>query len=231
MKRSLIFLSVLVLGAVSCTDLNEMHQPYLDRGETIYTEKPDSLTSMNGRERVKLNWYLYSDAAITGARIYWNDEQDSTDVAYSVTAGMTNSISAMVEGLEEGSYIFNVKTMDQYGNMSVPVQVAGVSYGDEYANSLVNNRAIASNQTENDTIVFTMKSIKYDDYIDSELKFTDNSGNEQSTLLTDEDKTKFEISRADIDIAQPIYYRSLYRPLNSIDIFYTEYKLYEEDIN
>ncbi len=231
MKNFLILLSVLVLGMVSCTDINEIHQQYLDKGETIYTEKPDSLTSKNGNERVQLNWYLYSDAAITGARIYWNDQQDSTDVAYSVTAGITNSISATVTDLEEGSYIFIVKTMDEYGNMSIPVQVAGVSYGSNYANGLVNNRGIASNETENNTIVFTMKTANFDDYIDSELKFIDNSGNEQTTLLTDEDKTKFEISLDDIDVTQPIYYRSLYQPINSIDVFYTEYKLYEEDIN
>ncbi len=231
MKNFLILLSVLVLSIVSCTDLNEIHQQYLDRGELIYTEKPDSLISKNGRERIELNWYLYSDASITGARIYWNNKQDSTDVAYTVTSGTVNLISTILPDLPEGSYIFNVKTMDAYGNMSIPVQVAGVSYGDEYAAGLVNNRRIVSNETVNDTIVFTMRNVSFDDYIDSELKFTDKSGNEQTSLLADEAKTMFKISVDDIDVTQPIYYRSLYQPKNAIDTFYTEYTLYDEQIN
>ncbi|MFV0565763.1 MAG: DUF4998 domain-containing protein [Flavobacteriaceae bacterium] len=232
MRNFLILLSLSLLTIVSCTDLNEMHQPYLDRGETIYTEKPSALTSFPGHERVGLAWIMLSDVSVTGARIYWNNGQDSTDVAFTVTSGVLDTIAAIIPNIDEGSYIFNVKTMDDYGNMSVPVQVAGTAYGDLYiAGILSNNRGIASYELETDTLVFTMETVDYDDYFDSELKYTNNSGNEQTTVLTDEAKTEFEISLDDIDITQPIYYRSIYRPEDAIDVFYTDYELYDEEIN
>jgi len=225
MKTIFLILISLILF-YSCSDLNDLHQPYLDRGETIYTEKPDSLISFSGLNRVKLQWFVFSDISIKKARIYWNNKIDSLDVDLVVNSGVRDTFSTIVENIPEGGYFFEVVTLDAFGNKSVAASRSGKSLGNRYRESLDDRRILSHLQTATD-IVFKIASNSPEDYVTSEFTFIDMNGVQQKSLLIADNLTTLTIPLADIDLSKNIEYRSVYNPFgNAIDLFYTDYNEY-----
>lgn len=221
--KNILIVTLALICFYNCSEMNELHQPYLDRGETIYPAKPDSLISFSGENRIKLQWYVYSDVSIKKARIFWNNKADSLDVSITVTPSETDTISAIVENLPEGGYIFEVFNLDAYNNKSIPTTRSGKSLGDIYKSSL-NNRNILSYETMADDIVFTMSSSDPADYAYSEFKYFDTNNVEQVTQLSLDNLQTLTIPLEDIDLSKNIQYRSVYQPFdNAIDLFYTDY--------
>ena len=48
---------VLISFLVSCSDMNDLHQPYLDQGEHIYAAKVDAVVVRPGNERIQLDLF------------------------------------------------------------------------------------------------------------------------------------------------------------------------------
>jgi hypothetical protein len=205
--------------------MNDLHQPYLDRGEIIYTEKVDSLISFSGKNKIKLQWFLFSDISISKARIFWNKRTDSLDVDISVNSNIREEYSVVIDNLSEGSFSFEVFTLDDFGNRSIPVERIGKSLGDVYQSSLV-NRVISSNILDANYIQFNMSSNIPEDYVYSEFEYYFN-GEKQTTQLDISDLNSFKIAVTDIDLTKNILFRSVYLPYgNAIDTFKTEFKEY-----
>lgn len=223
-----IVLVIVIIVSYNCEDTNELHQPYLDLGETIYTEKPDSVISVSGRNRVRIQWYQYSDLTVKKGRIYWNEGTDSIDVDINIIPSQRNEVSVVINNLEESTYSFKVHSMDAVGNKSVPVRVNARVLGDIYQAGLNNRRLVSHNTTET-TITFDLSTVLYDDYVTTEVKYFDLAGNEQTTSFSEEDLTNrsITINLSEIDLTQNISYRSVYRPNgNAIDNFYSGYLNY-----
>lgn len=222
MKNILIIIVALVT-LCNCSDMNDLHQPYLDRGETIYAAKPDSLISISGLNRVKLQWFVYSDLSINKARVFWNDKKDSLDVAITVTQSETDTITTIIENLPEGGYIFEVFNLDSFENKSIPATRSARSLGDIYSSSL-NNREVLSNNTTANNFVLTMSSSDPADYIYSEFIYFDINNVEHEAKLSIDNLRTLEIPLGEIDISKNIRYRSVFQPFdNAIDLFYTDY--------
>jgi len=223
---------LLFIFIYNCSDMNDLHQPYLDRGEKTYTEKVDSLIAFTGNNRAQLQWYLLSDLSIKKARIYWNKRNDSLEVNISVTPNVRDEYSVIIDNLEEDSYLFEVFTMDVSGNISVPVSRSIRVLGDVYKSNL-DNRVISSHSQVNTNHEFTMSTNIPEDYVRSEFEYYDLNGVIQTAeLYPDEDnnpdtKDKLILSDLEIDITKYISYRSVYLPNgNAIDEFFTEYAEY-----
>ncbi|MBJ6369604.1 DUF4998 domain-containing protein [Snuella sedimenti] len=225
--RNFLIINILAIALYSCTDINDEHQEYLDKGENIYTEKPDSLIVSPGFQRAKLQWFLYSDTSIKKARVFWNAGKDSLDVNISVNPQVKNVIEVIVPNLDEGVHTFAVLTLDGFDNKSIPVSIGGRVYGSSYQSGL-SNRAITAYTNEGNSIVFKLANVFFDGYIDSELKYIDKEGLEQVIKLTDEAKTEFKIDDDGIDLNEPIYYRSIFQPQNSVDLFYSDYAQFDQ---
>jgi len=222
MKKILI-ITLAIMAFYNCSEMNDLHQQYLDEGEKIYPAKPDSLISFSGHNRLKLQWFIQSDLSIDKARVFWNDKADSLDIAITVTPGVRDTIGAVVENLPEGGYVFEVVNLDSYGNKSIPVVRSGKSLGEIYLSSL-NNRQILSYKKTSNNITFTMSSSDPADYIYSEFLYYDSNNVEVATALTLDNLQTIKISLDDIDITKNIRYRSVYQPFdNAIDLFYTDY--------
>ena len=69
---------ILAIGILSCTEMNHLHQPYLDEGETIYSSKVDSVIIRPGNMRLALDIYAPSQRAERGI-VYWNNDQNSLE--------------------------------------------------------------------------------------------------------------------------------------------------------
>ena len=161
--------------------------------------------------------------SIKGARIFWNDKADSLDIPIAVTPGVRDTIGAVVENLPEGGYVFEVVSLDSYGNKSIPVVRSGKSLGDIYISSL-NNRQILSYKTTTNNITFTMSSSDPADYVYSEFMYFDSNNIEREAKLDLDNLETIKIPLEDIDTSKNIQFRSVYQPFdNAIDLFYTEY--------
>jgi len=125
-----IFVSILSFIAlvVSCDDMNDSYQKYLDAGERIYLGKTDSLTAIPDIGKVKLIWYFNADPKIEYTVIYWNSRQDSIVHPLNRTVSGIQKDSVTIV-LEEGNYFFELVNKNSLGHRSLPVTVQGKSYG------------------------------------------------------------------------------------------------------
>ncbi|MDO5969851.1 DUF4998 domain-containing protein [Flavivirga aquimarina] len=140
LKSNTCLLCLVFLLAVlqSCSKMNDLHQPYLDEGEIVYAEKVDTVEVRPGNKRIKLDMHINTESIKT-TRIYWNNYTDSVDVDIANQRGVFDRI---IEDLNEQQYVFQFVNFDSYGNKSLPYEVLGQVYGDDFQ-SLTSNRAIS----------------------------------------------------------------------------------------
>lgn len=175
---------ILGLGMTACSKMDHTYSHFLENGEIIYTGRVDSIALFPGRNRIKISWLLISDPKVSMCRVYWNDGLDSVNVPIQRTTG-TDTISVIVDSLQEGSYNFFIYTYDQSGHSSVESDTVGQVYGSNYESSL-HTRAIRDTFWVNDTAF-----IKWYDSekgsIGSTVKYLDNNSQtrEVHTLPSD----------------------------------------------
>jgi len=134
------YISVAIL-MIACDNMNSLHEKYLKKGEGLYIGIADSITSYSGYEKIKFRWIINADPRIDHAIIYWNQRKDSQTVSISRTSEGAMWIETEITGIKEGEYLFEFVMCDNAGNVSRPVEVAGVVYGDIFIENL-RNRSI-----------------------------------------------------------------------------------------
>lgn len=127
---------ILAIGILSCTEMNHLHQPYLDEGETIYASKVDSVIIRPGNMRLALDIYAPSQRAERGI-VYWNNDQNSLEFEIE-KKNKGEAQELIISELEEGSHIFTFVLFDAYGHKSLPIEAVGTVYGEDYASALLN---------------------------------------------------------------------------------------------
>ncbi|UYQ94340.1 DUF4998 domain-containing protein [Chitinophaga horti] len=202
---------------VSCSKWDDFKKYQVD-GETLYTGKLDSIRVFSGNERVKLRGVLMPDPKIAKVRITWNDGADS--LFFPIDKGAPRLFEQTFP-VSEGVKSFRVHTFDAQGNISVPVNAIGTSYGTAYKRKLTNRNVTSAvfaggNTTINwDQIDFSIGA----QYTETEYVVNGVTLNvktpvtQASTVLTgfNTTTTKFR-------------YRTVFRPDTScIDYFYTDF--------
>lgn len=128
-----------LLWNLGCAKMDTEFRDFFNDDEIIYTGAVGEVINSPGNLRTELKWKASSDPSIVKYVIYWNEKEDSVVVN---VAGKTDSIKAMITGLDEYSYAFTIHSFDAKGNRSIPREVNNVKvYGNAYTNSLL-NRAI-----------------------------------------------------------------------------------------
>jgi hypothetical protein len=142
-KIQAILAGLFFLALASCGDILEDIQPYLDRGETIYVGKLDSIKVFPGKNRIKITGNMPYGFTQVKCRIQWvspSGKRDSTE--FPVTRNTPGeSVEFILDKLEEGQHDFIVTTHDATGNSSIRIEANGYSYGDIYQ-SILENRKI-----------------------------------------------------------------------------------------
>lgn len=173
MKMMIKYIVVLcTLCFAACTDMNSLHEKYLEKGEYIYTGVIDSLKSFPGYERVKFSWEINADPRITQTVIYWRNKTDSVVIEVNRTASGNLPLETLLE-FPEGSYIFEFVTKDDYGNKSLTVQKTVEVYGEKYI-QLLKTRGIKSliAKPEN-SVLITLSDIEDTNILHTLLQYTD----------------------------------------------------------
>ncbi len=125
-----------VIFTYSCEKMEDFHYKYIKDGEIIYTTKVDSVETFAGRNRIMLTGILANASNVNEVMFYYNDDNDSLLFNYSQENDV-DTLSYILEGLEEKSYSFNIYTKDDEGNHSIKVIAFGTAYGDLYEASLL----------------------------------------------------------------------------------------------
>jgi len=215
-KFVFIFLVGITLSFPSCKQSDSLYVDYIVPNGITYPGIALDVESHPGRYRIEIAWLNGSDPNVVKARIYWNNYTEWQDLDIPPGA---DTIRHIIGPLDENTYSFMIRTIDTKGNLSVPVEVIGVVYGDLYFSSLF-NRAIKTDVFDVFDKILVLNWYNADpSEIGVNLSYTDTNGN-QKTMLVDPSETTTVIN--DIDIDQPLVYNTMYLPDSmAIDIFST----------
>lgn len=222
MKTRLYLLFMVFTGLsffVACKKMDSTYSKYIVKGGILYPGAAKSAVVRSGNKRAELVWVNSSDPKVVGAKVYWNNFQDSVTVP--ITASM-DSVRYTFSNLAENFYSFTIRTYDAQGNKSVPVEVSGNVYGDSYqarilerpvnAAFLKNTNALSITWNDADTVTGAFKT---------EVEYTSTAG-AVKTVSFPARQVVTEI--ADYQQGTTFKYRTLYLPDSlAIDVFYTGY--------
>ncbi|UII21459.1 DUF4998 domain-containing protein [Fulvivirga ligni] len=219
-KSLLLALSVFLV-AIGCTDMDDTYDQFWSEGEIVYPANADSVTVFPGRNRIGLSWIINGDPSVTSALIYWNNRNDSLRVPFESTSG-ADSISVIINDLEEQFYVFEIYTFDDDNNISIPANAAGRVYGDNY-NSLIINRSVEEVKFQGDSLTVSWGAALDDTALGVEVIYQSESGGEKQ-ILADSKAAHTAIFDYDAQNGGSIYTRTVYLPDSlALDMFYTKY--------
>ena len=224
MKRiySLAILAASILSFTSCEDFMDIHEEYIEGGEIIYAPKPDSVSFIAGKGRVLFNCRTYNAPNVRSIDVYWNDGLDSLIIPVELKTGY-DSISVILDNLEEKSYTFNIQTTDNFGHKSLFMTDFGTSYGDTYQATL-NDRLIESlSLSDQEGTIKWYYAPQY--LVRSEVRYVKKDGSQAIAKVPSTDDL---VLLPDVKSGSTFEYRSLYIPdAAAIDTFATAWKEYE----
>lgn len=140
-----IYLLIIAINAAACIfsacrKMDGTYQEYVVSGGITYPGKAKNLVAYSGHNRCKLSWTRGNDPSITHARVFWNYFNDSLELAIPANA---DTISCIIDSLEENNYSFIVRQYNKNGGISIPSEAMGIVYGDNYVSGL-RNRIVSS---------------------------------------------------------------------------------------
>lgn len=212
-----IFFLLSVLFFVSCDDMLDNIRPYLDKGETVYVGKADTLYVNAGHNRVELVIRLKSGYTQTKCQTVMVDK-NGEEKLFDYEIDRQNEeqyLNYIYDGLTEGQYDFYVTLFDAEGNKSLTETAYGYSYGDFYQSTLLNRRL---ELTYNEDKV-VLKWMPIDDALYTIFSYTATDGSIKAvTVPVDENET--EIS--DFKEGGSYSWKTAYKPTKtSLDIFFS----------
>lgn len=224
MRICYVYVSLIIFGMIfmsSCKKYDETYKQFIKIGERDYAQKPDSIKVGGGRNRVKLSWLILSDPSVTNYKIYWHNKRDSLSGDIKNTTGI-DSVSVIINGLEEGIHYFDLYMYDKYGNSSIKTEVIGNVYGKVYQESLL-DRTYNSTETIADSLVVNWNPSGIG-IIGVQVRYLNHEGDSVTHFISDtvEIDTIPGIS-FDSDTVN-FKYRTVFLPDSmAIDTFYTDY--------
>lgn len=207
----------------SCKKMDDSYKKYVVTGGLTYPGKATAPQVYAGRERVKVSWLRGPDPSVVKARVFWNNFQDSVEVAIPESG---DTISVVINDLPEQQYTFDIVTYDKLGNKSVEAEVLGASYGNVYQSSLLSRPITQVSMYDEGlaTITWGAANLNGGAYA-TEVAYTGLSGSQQVIkFLVNEQVSTI----TDIKPNIPLKYRTIYLPDSlAIDTFYTAFENYQ----
>lgn len=225
-RTKLIVLQLMMLACmcVGCSDMNDLHDKYLQQGETIYLAKFDSIKIYPGRYRARVDYWL-TDPKAAKCQIEWNMGASTEVVDVSNTTGEAPN-SFFLTDLQETTISFDFNTLSEdMVYYSLKTNVTATIYGDKYASTLLNATVIdAKYSEENESLSFKWNA-NYSGVIGYKIKYMDLAGTFQEIRLDITEDRKVELQRFPENGS--FEYTTIYLPIEgAIDEFELPYKTY-----
>ncbi|TFF39333.1 hypothetical protein E2R66_05770 [Mucilaginibacter psychrotolerans] len=214
--------SCLLLGLLSCSKKDKDFKNFLNNKEVTYPGVVAKIHAKSGNLRAALVWNPSPDPSITKYVVYWNNKADSLTLTSS-NHNTSDSLTAVIPGLNEYIYSFTIYSYDAKGNRSIPLDINNVKvYGPIYQSGLLNRTIDAANPftvSENGNIRLNFLSRDTSVVnVGTDIKYTNRSGVEVVKQLKPD---SLGITLTDYKSGAPVQFRSGYLPVkNSIDTFY-----------
>jgi hypothetical protein len=109
--------------------MNDTQREFVEMGSRIYAGKIDSLVVRGGDRRVRIEGLMYYAYTAEKCVIKWDGD---SIVAPLDGYAKDDTFSVIIPNLEEGTYYFQVRTLDREGNSSLQEECMGYSYGEQY---------------------------------------------------------------------------------------------------
>lgn len=218
--KPFFFLLVALFLGIGCTKNSDYYDLFTQGGEITYTGKIDSVEIWPGKNRVQVRGLLNSDPKVKQLRVYWDLRRDSVVVPITRTAGV-DTVSVIIDNLDENIYNFELLTFDGNGNRSITQFVTAEVYGERYANSIF-NRPLIDNVLVGSSLTVNLASMDLSSgVIGSELVYTSTT-DEQKTVFVPIQSASAQIP--DFKLGSSYDFRTAYLPESTaIDTFYTAY--------
>lgn len=188
MKRILYFalrylMPPVVSGLMGCSDMNDTQKEFVEMGSRIYAGKIDSLTVHGGDRRVRIEGLMYYAYTAEKCIIKW--EGDSIITSLDGYA-KDDTFSIIISDLEEGTWLFYVRTLDREGNSSLQETCMGYSYGEQYILS-ADPKLVLQMRAEPSGMVLLWNTSE--DAVSVEVAYESNTGEKTLTLPGDVKET------------------------------------------
>jgi hypothetical protein len=212
--RLLVFIATGLMFA-SCSDMNELSDKFLDEGALIYAAKVDSVATHPGFNKIELE-FIVKTQRIETLQIFWNNGENHVEIQVGNTPGTYRKI---IENLSEDTHVFNIVSIDSYGNKSLPVEVLGKAYGDNYKQSRT-ERIIRDIEVEGDNGVITWNTSTPEDLVYTEVRYITTSDETNIVRILPEET---QMICLDAKRNVPIECHSAYLPPDGIDVVETDW--------
>jgi hypothetical protein len=226
-KKINLYLILVIIIFISlfpaCKKMDATYTKFVVPAGITYPGKANSLVAHSGINRIQLSWLRGTDPKVVKARIFWNNFTDSVEVAI---AANQDVINYTIENLPENTYSFIVKTYDNKGNVSIPVEAIGTSYGESYKKTLLNISVSKTTISLGDSLAVTWGAADITNgAIATEVRYKDATG-KMVVVRSAISKTSTDIP----NFTGPTFeYRTIFLPnLFAIDTCYTSYSVYND---
>lgn len=202
----------IILGFSSCDSQTDIYEKYVVPNGLIYPGPAQNPIAYPGDNRIKISWLRGTDPRIQEAKIFWNNYTDSVELP--IAAGI-DTVSHIIDPITENTYSFMIRTYDDEGNRSIPIEVLGTVYGDNYRGMLT-NRLLKSTYYDGQDLNLNWGTAESSE-VGIHISWTDTNGANQ-TMDAGPSDTETLLPYFDID--KPLSYSTTYKPDSlAIDVF------------
>ncbi|MDR0714750.1 MAG: discoidin domain-containing protein [Bacteroidales bacterium] len=222
MKKIILMLTTTLIAG-SCAKMNDKHDEFLARGETVYIGKVDSVRYYPGKNSKLLFRYWISDPRAKKMIVSWgvNDTISKTlTIPAHKPADALEALFDSADGITEGNHTFHWVSWDDLGNKSMVFETLASAYGDLYQEKLLNRRVTNTDVNEvTGDITVTWGNASSTEELGVEVYYTTRN-NEPVTVYYP--KLGNSSTLENVDYTEGITYTTLYVPApTAIDTFFT----------
>ena len=220
-----IFYSIMILsiflGIVSCRDMDSTYKEYIVPNGRVYPGIAKEPVVYAGKNRVQIQWLKGKDPTTVRAEVYWNNYTNTLKVDYFDYEDDT--VRCIIPDLPENSYSFIIRSFNEAGDISVPVEVIGWARGENYQSIITNRDLDDAALKDGQLMVAWGLADTYNGAIATEIEYT-NTVDEKVTVW-DPIKTNADtITYANYKIGTEFRYRTAFTSDSLVvDTFYTDW--------
>ncbi|MBL1409408.1 DUF4998 domain-containing protein [Sphingobacterium faecale] len=208
-----------LLFFISCDRMNDLHDEYLQRGESSYLARIDEVKINSGKNRAELV-FVNKDAKARTMTIYWRSRTDS--LVYTIPENSVGKeLKVPINDLPEDFLTFELITKTSDGkSKSLTSELSTRIYGDAYQTSL-NNRLVdkAVYLESANELDISWKGV-FEGAVNIGVEYEGTDGATKKVKLPIEQRSILYLNMYNGDLK----YRTAYVPEESaLDTFYSEY--------
>jgi len=223
----LINIVIVLFASISCSKMNDLHDQYLKRGETIYVGRLDTAFMQAGRNRVLLH-YVNGDPKVAKVKVYWRSRTDSVILDIPENS-LEDTIHAFIDNLSEDGYTFELITTDKNLNYpSMPYEINANVYGDRFAASL-QDRSLGLKEFVPSLGKLSLRWFRAPQYaIGNEVRYEEKASGTAKTAVIPHSVSDTTLT----NVGGEVFYRTAFLPESgAIDTFFTKFRPVEPIIN